>query len=166
MAQRTGEGAAERPIDDIDLALLHALKEDARAPIGALSEAANVSRATAYARLARLRDEGVIDALTVTVNPKRVGLTVTAVVLIRSTPDKWKTWSSLTPILQEMNEVEYAADLAGEFDVLLLVRLRDAEHLQHFVTEELRSRIPGIGSVRTLLVLQQTPERSLVLPPR
>ncbi len=68
------------------------------------------------------------------------------------------------PIFEEMDEVEYAADLAGEFDLLLLVRLRDAEHLQRFVTEELRQRIPGIGGARTLLVLNQTPERTLVLP--
>jgi DNA-binding Lrp family transcriptional regulator len=165
MAKRQNPGSAD-PLDDIDLALLHALSDDARAPIGTLSDAAGVSRATAYARLARLREDGVIDALTVTVNPKRVGLTVTAVILIRSTPDNWKTWSSVSAIFQEMEEVEYAADLAGEFDILVLVRLRDAEHLQQFVTEKLRSQVPGIGSVRTLLVLQQTPERSLVLPPR
>jgi DNA-binding Lrp family transcriptional regulator len=155
---------ANRPIDKIDLALLRALQADSRAPIGTLSNTVGVSRATAYTRLARLRDEGVIDALTVTVNPKRVGLSVTAVVLLRSTPDHWKTWSSLVPIFDEMDEVEYAADLAGEFDLLLLVRLRDTEHLQRFITEELRPRIPGIGSVRTLLVLNQTPERTLLLP--
>lgn len=155
---------ADRPIDKIDLALLRALQADARAPIGTLSNAVGVSRATAYTRLARLRDEGVIDALTVTVNPKRVGLGVTAVVLVRSTPDNWKTWSSLVPIFDEMEEVEYAADLAGEFDILLLVRLRDHEHLQRFITDGLRTRIPGIGSVRTMLVLNQTPERTLLLP--
>ena len=87
-----------------------------------------------------------------------------AVILIRSTPDTWKTWSSMVPLIEAMDEVEYAADLAGEVDLLLLVRLRDVEHLQRFITEELRTRIPGIGSVRTLLVLNQTPERSLVLP--
>ncbi|HRY10505.1 MAG TPA: Lrp/AsnC family transcriptional regulator [Candidatus Nanopelagicales bacterium] len=153
-----------RSIDDIDLALLHALQADARAPISILSEAAGVSRATAYARLARLREEGVIEALTVTVNPKRVGLGVTAVILIRSTPDHWKTWASLVPIVEAMEEVEYAADIAGEVDLLMLVRLRDIDHLQRFVTDELRRRVPGVGSVRTLLVLNQTPERSLVLP--
>ena len=164
MRHKQSSEPEDRPIDEIDLALLHALQADARAPIGTLSDAAGVSRATAYARLARLREEGIIDSLTVTVNPKRVGLSVTAVVLLRSTSDYWKPWSSLAPILEEMEEVEYAADIAGEFDLLLLVRLRDAEHLQRFITEELRPRIPGIAGTRTLLVLNQTPERSLVLP--
>ena len=164
MAQGQNTGSADQSIDDIDLALLHALQEDARAPIGALSKAAGVSRATAYSRLARLREEGVIHSLTVTVDPKRVGLTVTAVVLLRSTTDVWKPWSALAPLLEEMPEVEYAADIAGEFDILLLVRLRDVEHLQRFITDELRPRIPGIAGTRTLLVMNQVPERSLVLP--
>lgn len=164
MVQRQTSGSAKYSIDDIDLALLCALKEDARAPIGTLSDVAGVSRATAYARLARLREEGVIKSLTVTVDPKRVGLAVTAVVLLRSTTDVWKPWSDLAPLLEEMPEVEFAADIAGEFDLLLLVRLRDAEHLQRFITEELRPRIPGIAGTRTLLVLNQVPERSLVLP--
>jgi DNA-binding Lrp family transcriptional regulator len=64
---------APRPIDEIDLPLLCTLQVDARAPIGTLSDAAGVSRATAYSRLARLREEGIINALTVTVHPKRVG---------------------------------------------------------------------------------------------
>ena len=51
-------GSANCSIDDIDLALLSALKEDARDPIGTLSDVAGVSRATAYARLARLRGGG------------------------------------------------------------------------------------------------------------
>jgi DNA-binding Lrp family transcriptional regulator len=164
MAQRHNTGTADQPIDNIDLALLHALKEDARAPIGVLSKAAGASRATVYARLARLREEGVINSLTVTVDPKRVGLTVTAVILLRSTTDVWKHWSEVAPLIEEMPEVEYAADLAGEYDILLLVRLRDVEHLQRFVTEDLRPRIPGIGNVRTFLVLNQVPQRSLVLP--
>ena len=164
MAQGQNTGPADQSIDDIDLALLHALQKDARAPIGALSKAAAVSRATAYARLARLRKEGIIDSLTVTVNPKRVGLTVTAVVMLRSTTDVWKPWSALVPLIKEMPEVEYAADIAGEFDILLLVRLRDVEHLQRFITDELRPRIPGIAGVRTFLVLNEVPERTLVLP--
>ncbi|MFC7594132.1 Lrp/AsnC family transcriptional regulator [Terrabacter sp. GCM10028922] len=165
MVQRKSNGSADA-IDGIDLALLHALREDARAPIGALSKAAGASRATVYARLARLRDEGVINSLTVTVDPKRVGHTVTAVILLRSTTDVWKQWSSIAPLIEEMPEVEYAADIAGEFDLLLLVRLRDVEHLQRFITDDLRPRIPGIAGVRTFLVLNQIPERSLVLPPK
>jgi DNA-binding Lrp family transcriptional regulator len=160
---------AERPIDSIDLALLHALQADARAPIATLCEAAGVSRATTYARLTKMREEGVIQALTVAVDPRRVGLPVTAIVLLRTTPDPSRKpdpsrrWSRI-PILEAMPEVEFVADLAGEFDLLVLLRLRDNEHLSEFVSVDIR-RVPGIATTRTLLVLNEAPRRSLVLPP-
>lgn len=165
MRQNESAKQADRLVDDIDLALLHALQADARAPIGTLSDAAGVSRATAYVRLARLRDERVIKDLTVSVDAKAVGLPVTAVVLLRSTPDTWNVWSSLVPLFEDMPEVELALDIAGEFDLLLLVRVRDTDHLETFINKDLR-RVPGIGGTRTLLVLNQSPQRSLILPPR
>jgi DNA-binding Lrp family transcriptional regulator len=62
-----------------------------------------------------------------------------------------------------MPEVEFAADLAGEFDLMLLARFRDNDHLRAFLQRDLR-RVAGIAGVRTLLVLDETPQRSLLLP--
>jgi DNA-binding Lrp family transcriptional regulator len=62
-----------------------------------------------------------------------------------------------------MPEVDFAADLAGEFDLMLLARFRDNDHLRAFLQRDLR-RVAGIAGVRTLLVLDETPQRSLLLP--
>jgi DNA-binding Lrp family transcriptional regulator len=148
-------------VDDIDLALLAALQADARVPIAELSRAAGVSRATAYARMAQLRKAGVIDRFTVAVNPYRVGLSVAAVLLL--TTDTWTKWSSVASAFDEMPEVEFSADLAGEFDIMLLARFRDTDQLRAFLQGDLR-HVTGIASVRTLLVLDETPQRSLLLP--
>jgi len=58
---------------------------------------------------------------------------------------------------------ECAADLAGEFDMMLLARFRDTDHLRAFLQGDLR-RVTRIAGVRTLLVLDETPQRSLLLP--
>jgi DNA-binding Lrp family transcriptional regulator len=50
---------------------------------------------------------------------------------------------------------------AGEFDMMLLARFRDTDHLRTFLQNDLR-RVAGIASVRTLLVLDETPQRSLL----
>src|SRR6266536_5863568 len=139
-------------VDDIDLALLAALQADARAPITTLSQVAGVSRATAYARLARMRENGVIHSLTVCVDPYRVGLSLAAVLLLKSTKDTWKPWSHFTSVFTKMPEVEFVADLAGEFDLMLLGRFRDTEHLRSFIEIDLR-QMTGIAGTRTLLVL-------------
>ena len=151
-------------VDDIDLALLGALQSDARAPIEALCKAARVSRGTAYARLAQLREAGVIQSLTVALDPYKVGLSLAALLLLRSSAEKFWRWADFAPLFAEMPEVEFAADLAGEFDIVLLTRFRDADHLRTFLQEDLR-RIPGIAGIRTFLVLNETPRRSSLLPP-
>jgi DNA-binding Lrp family transcriptional regulator len=51
-----------------------------------------------------------------------------------------------------MPEVEFVAHLAGEFDLLILLRLRDNEHVSTFVSEDIRG-VRGVASTRTLLVL-------------
>ncbi len=150
-------------IDEIDLALLRSLQADARAPISALSRDASVSRANAYARLARLRESGVIARLSACVNPYLAGLSLAAVILLRATTDAWPRWSSFAEAFDEMPEVEFAADLAGEVDMILLARFSDMDHLRSFIENDLR-RLPGIAGIRTLLVLNETPKRSWLLP--
>ncbi len=151
------------PVDEIDLALLRALQADSRAPISALSTAVAISRANAYGRLSRLRETGVIARLTACVNPYRVGLSLAAVILLRATADAWPRWSSFAEAFDRMPEVEFAADLAGEVDMMLLARFSDMDHLRSFIEEDLR-RLPGIAGIRTLLVLNETPRRSWLLP--
>ncbi|MFD5337741.1 Lrp/AsnC family transcriptional regulator [Streptomyces hawaiiensis] len=154
----------DRPVDDIDLSLLRALQADARAPISTLSQAAGVSRATAYARLAQMRETGVIHSLTVCVDPQSVGLTLAAFLLLKTSPDPLKpAWTSISSQLSAIPEVEYAADIAGEFDLLILARLRDTEHLRSFIDVDVR-RVPGVAATRTLLVLHEVHQRSLILP--
>lgn len=152
-------------VDDIDLALLAALQADARAPIATLSRTAAVSRATAYNRMAKLQENGVIQRFTTAVDPYRVGMSLAAVILLRASTDTWRKWSTFAASFDEMPEVEFAADLAGEFDMMLLARFRDADHLRSFVEADLR-RLSGIAGIRTLLVLDETPRRSLLLPSR
>jgi DNA-binding Lrp family transcriptional regulator len=116
-----------------------------------------------------MHEDGVIQALTVTVDPKLVGLPVTAIVLLKvmanhaRTPDLSLRASRIRK-LEAMPEVEFVAHLAGEFDLLVLVRVRDNEHLSTFVSQDIRG-VRGIASTRTLLVLDEAPGRSLVLPP-
>ncbi|MFD5384606.1 Lrp/AsnC ligand binding domain-containing protein [Streptomyces sp. NPDC127074] len=72
-------------------------------------------------------------------------------------------WTSISSQFSAIAEVEYAADVAGEFDRLILARLRDTEHLRSFIDVDIR-RIPGVAATRTLLVLHEVHQRSLILP--
>src|SRR5690606_36347310 len=74
------KGPAEPPVtlDDVDRRIVAALVADGRLSINELASRVGVSRATAYARLDRLRANGVITGFTAKVDPAKVGHGVAA----------------------------------------------------------------------------------------
>ena len=72
------ETRTNAPLDEVDRALLGALVDDGRQSLRTIAERLHVSRATAYARLDRLVEQGVVDGFTVRVNPEAAGLGTSA----------------------------------------------------------------------------------------
>jgi Lrp/AsnC family leucine-responsive transcriptional regulator len=165
MNGRPAQSGARRPppLDPVDQVLLRLLREDGRAPVSSLAAAAHVSRATAYQRLERLRRDGTIQGFSARVDPARVGLSVTALVLLSAGPQMSVDWRPLRAKLMRMPQVEYAAFITGEQDVFLLVRVADQEEFRHFVLEELPA-LPQIRSTLSLLVLDEVVHRPYMLP--
>lgn len=138
------------PIDDVDLRIVQELRRDGRASITAVAEAAHVSRANAYARLARLLAEKVITGFTAKVDPARVGKGSSAYVTMHV---EQSSWQELRDRLERIPEVEHIALVGGDFDVLLLVRARDNEDLRRVVLDELTA-IPAVRDTRTALIFE------------
>jgi Lrp/AsnC family leucine-responsive transcriptional regulator len=147
-------------LDAIDRSLLEALAEDGRLSVAGLAERTGISRAAAYTRLDSLRESGVIEGYSVRVNPARVGLGVTALILISG---RQPAWRSLRRRLVSMPEVEYCAFTTGEYDALLVVRVPDVETLRDVVLERLQAS-EEIRATQTIFVLEELVKRPLVLP--
>src|SRR5579864_3141626 len=98
-----GRGDAP-PLDPVDRRILELLAEDGRIPVATLAERTGISRAGAYARLERLRTDGLLEGFTARVNPARLGLGITALVLISGTQPAWR---KLREELVRMPEIEY-----------------------------------------------------------
>lgn len=147
-------------LDRIDHRILEVLRDDGRISIAALGERVGVSRANAYTRLLRLREEGVIEGFTARVNSRRMGLGVAALVLLSvRQPD----WRALRNELVEMPEVEYCALTTGTHDALILVRAPDVETLRDVVLERLQS-LPMVQGTQTIFVLDEVVKKPFVLP--
>jgi Lrp/AsnC family leucine-responsive transcriptional regulator len=147
-------------LDRIDRRILEVLRDDGRISIAALGERVGVSRANAYTRLLRLREEGVIEGFTARVNSRRMGLGIAALVLLSvRQPD----WRALRKELFEMPEVEYCALTTGTHDALILVRATDVETLRDVVLERLQS-LPMVQGTQTIFVLDEVVRKPFVLP--
>jgi Lrp/AsnC family leucine-responsive transcriptional regulator len=148
------------PLDPVDRRLLELLRDDGRLAVAALAERAGISRAGAYTRLERLRADGVIDGFSARVNARRLGLGISALVLISG---RQPAWRSLREQLMAMSEVEYCAFTTGEYDALILVRVPDVETLRDVILERLQS-MPAVRATQTIFVLDEVVRRPFVLP--
>jgi DNA-binding Lrp family transcriptional regulator len=166
MSEPTVEKRGPRPqsapaaLDQVDRRLLAVLAGDGRISVAALAERVGISRAAAYTRLDTLRASGVIEGYSVRVNPARLGLGVTALILISGRQPAWRT---LRNRLVSIPEVEYCAFTTGEYDALLLVRVRDVETLRDVVLERLQAS-EEVRATQTIFVLEELVKRPLVLP--
>ncbi|GAB3586872.1 Lrp/AsnC family transcriptional regulator [Amycolatopsis endophytica] len=151
-----GATATPRPgrlapaLDEIDQRIVRELTTDGRLSVRVLAERVNISRANAYSRLARLVETGVLTRFTARVDPAKVGLSTSAYVTLNVRQNSWR---HLTEHLRRIPEVEHMALVGGEFDVMLLVRATDNEHLRHVVLDRLQD-IPGVLGTHTTLIFE------------
>ena len=139
------------PLDATDLDIVAALTADGRMSVNELAQRVSVSRATAYARLERLRASGVIRGFTVVVDPAKLGLPLTALILLNVDQHGWR---ALSDELMHLPGVEYLALTSGEFDMVLLVRVPDVAALRDVVLVKLTA-MPEIRTTRTIFVLDE-----------
>jgi DNA-binding Lrp family transcriptional regulator len=138
-------------LDAVDYQLVEALQADGRLSVNELAGRINVSRATAYQRLARLRETGVIRRFTVEVDPRKLGLPIAALVLVNVVQHAWR---GVGERLRRLAGVEWLALSTGSFDYVLLVRAPDIDHLRDVILDDLQS-IPEVQSSQTLVLLDE-----------
>ena len=152
----TGE---QRPLDRIDRAIVRLLQQDGRASVRSVAERVHVSRANAYARIARMVEDGVIRGFTARVDHERAGQGASAYITLRIVQNSWRT---VRGQLLELPGVEHIALVGGDFDVLLLAHTVDNRALRDLVLNRIQG-IPEVLATNTLLVFEET-DRTPVLP--
>jgi DNA-binding Lrp family transcriptional regulator len=143
-------------LDETDRLIVEALRADGRMSMRALAERVHISRASAYARVARLEQDGVITGYAATIDPVRYGYALSAYVYLDIAQRSWK---SVRGQLLAMPEVDHVALVSGEHDILLRVRAFDAVSLRDVVLTRLQE-IPEVRATQTVLIFEEaTPAR-------
>ena len=140
-----GRSSARNALDDVDRRLLRLLADDGRISVNELATRAHISRAAAYARFDRLRENGVITGFRASV----------ALVNVEQAH-----WAQVREEIQALPGLEYLAFTSGSFDMVLLVRVPDIHALRDVVLVRLHG-IPHVRTTHTIFVLD---EQRLPLP--
>lgn len=121
----------------------------------------NVSAATCHRRTQRLFDEGFITAVRAQLAPAMVGLgalVMVGVVLDRSTPESFAAFEGA---VLKVKDILDCSLVAGDFDYLLKVRVRDMEDFNKLHGQMLIA-LPGVRQTRTFFVMKEVKENALL----
>ncbi|AXA43481.1 MULTISPECIES: Lrp/AsnC family transcriptional regulator [Rhizobium] len=145
--------------DGIDVKILRALQSEGRLSNADLAERVNVSAATCHRRTQRLFEEGYITGVRAEVAPSAVGLgamVMVGVVLDRSTPESFGAFEGA---VMELKEVLDCSLVAGDFDYLLKIRVRDMADFNKLHGQKLIA-LPGVRQTRTFFVMKEVKENA------
>jgi Lrp/AsnC family leucine-responsive transcriptional regulator len=149
--------SSRQPLDRTDTRILRALQGDGRLTNAELAQRVNVSAATCHRRTQRLFDEGYITGVRAQVAPGAVGLgalVMVGAVLDRSTPDSFAAFEAAVSGMKEVLDCNL---VAGDFDYLMKIRVRDMADFNRLHTKQLIA-LPGVRQIRTFFVIKEVKE--------
>ncbi|PQV90292.1 Lrp/AsnC family transcriptional regulator [Cronobacter sakazakii] len=141
-------------LDKIDCRLLALLQEDATLSLQALADAVNLTTTPCWKRLRRLEDDGYIIKRVALLDPEKLGLGLTAFMLIKTQHHSSDWYSQFVAVVEEMPEVLGSWRMAGEYDYLMRVQVADMKSYDDFY-KRLVNRVPGLSDVTSSFAMEQ-----------
>jgi Lrp/AsnC family transcriptional regulator, leucine-responsive regulatory protein len=123
----TINGSSEPLLDDVNVALLAELQADPRLSMSALGRRVGMSSPAVTERVRRLEEAGVIAGYRMIIDPRALGLPVSAYVRIRPTLGQLTKIAELAASIPQVTECHR---ITGEDCMLLKVHAADVEQIE------------------------------------
>ncbi len=149
-------------IDNTDIGIMNILLQNANTPYTEIAQKLFVSSGTVHVRMKKLEKLGIVKPAQLQISTKKIGLDVVAfigVYLVRS--DQYDT---VLKELKKINEIISCHYTTGNYSLFLKIVCTDTEHLRKVLHDKLQ-KISGISRTETLISLEESFERPIVLTP-
>lgn len=140
-------------LDDTDLVILQELSKDARTPNNLLASRAGIAPSTCLGRVRALQQSGVIRGFHADVDPRKLGLRITAMISVMVHPESRNAMLDSAQALQSLPGVQDVFVLGGTPDILVHLVSDSVETLRDFVADHLGSN-PAFSSTQTNIVFE------------
>ena len=141
-------------IDDTDRAILRALAADAHANAGEIGRALGVSQPSAWRRIKRLGDAGVIDGAHVPADRAGLGFGVTVFLGIKLATKGRTSLEEFERAVIAIPEVQVVQHVLGLFDYRLRVVARDIADFERVLRRRIMV-LPAVGQVEANVLLTE-----------
>ncbi len=140
-------------LDETDRKILTELQRDGRRSFKKIGEDAGVSEATVFVRVRKLKEKGVLKGFRAVVDPKVVGKSLTAIILVRAYP---KTFPGMLNALKKFDDINEIYDVTGEYYSILKIRTSGTDELGKIIDQI--GAVEGVAGTETIIVLRTVKE--------
>ncbi len=151
-------------LDSLDYRILEHVQQDVLQPAHQIGEAVGLSAASVQRRIKKMRRAGVITSVTANVDPHRVGLTVTCIVLVTLATDGTEPVDRLKSIFGEHPQIQQCYYITGSADFALTVVAKSMEDYERLTREVFLDDL-DIRSFTTSVVLDRVKDTVLLPMP-
>lgn len=141
-------------LDQIDIELLNELQNDCKQSIKQLADKINLTITPTHERIKKLESNGIIDKYVALLSPEAINKNLTVycqVTLIKHQENSFKRFEDYVSKIDEIIEVSY---IAGSYDFLLKVVLKDMNEYQNFVLKKI-SQLDIISNIQSSFIIKQ-----------
>ena len=147
-------------MDDIDLAILSCLNENARMKASDISKRVNLSVSAVIERIKKMENNKTIEKYTVTLNQKKLGNELIA--LMEVTLEHPKYYDDFVQMVKNNVNIQSCFYLTGEIDFMLKIYTDSSDSLEK-IHRNIKS-LQGVQSTKTHFVLKTIKTDSSIIP--
>lgn len=149
-------------IDAIDKRIIQLLQQDGKMKIKEVGHALKMTTTPIFDRIKRLEREGFIEGYSTIVNKEKLGFNLVAFCTVSLESHHKEYLNQFVKDVKNIPEVAECYHIAGMFDYLLKIYVKDMVDYQNFITQKLAS-LPNIGRVQSSFVMTEV-KNNHVLP--
>src|SRR3984885_15628017 len=130
--RQTRASDEDSSLDETNLRLLAELQADARLSLAELGRRVGLSSPAVAERLQRLEQDEVILGYHARLDPRKLGMTLSAVIRVRPAPNQLRQVAELA---QRTTEVVDCRRITGDDCYIMTAFVRDVEHLEEVIDQ-------------------------------
>ena len=139
-------------LDTYDIKILAAWQEHGDLGPVDMAEFANLSASQCSRRMQRLRKEGYTRAVRVVLDPAKIGIGITAYVLLTMESHAPKSAEAFRNRVLELDEVLECQKLAGAADMILKIATHDLASFNRLLTQQILGS-PEVSTAQSSIIL-------------
>jgi len=143
-------------VDRQDRAILALLQEDASLSVGQVAERVGVSKSACWRRIQKLEQEGVIRARVTLLDQQKVGLPLTAYIVVRTNKHNEQWAQRFKEVIDSIPQVLEVYRMSGDLDYLIKAAITDMPGYDRLYKELIKADLFDVSSSFVMETMKQT----------